>query len=102
MHMVGMWHLIILVLEGMFGKIHALGAGQNDAVVTHVWWSDWSEMNAGWSTEGGPQFTHDWSQAPRLTTVHCSGAPAEVPSDGHVELLICCNQFLSDQYTFQF
>ena len=26
----------------MFGKIHALGAGrgQNDAVVTHVWWSD--------------------------------------------------------------
>ena len=41
-HMVGMWHLIILVLEGMFGKIHALGAGrgQNDAVVTHVWWSD--------------------------------------------------------------
>ena len=67
--MVGMWHLIILVLEGMFGKIHALGAGQNDAVVTHVWWSDWSEMNAGWSTEGGPQFTHDWSQAPRLTTV---------------------------------
>ena len=93
--MVGMWHLIILVLEGMFGKIHALGAGQNDAVVTHVWWS---EMNAGWSTEGGPQFTHDWSQAPRLTTEE--HLQAEVPSDGHVELLICCSQFLSGKYTF--
>ena len=60
----------------MFGKIHALGDadGQNDAVVTlHVWWSGWSEMNAGWS--GRPQFTQEWSRAPGLTT----GAPAEVP-----------------------
>ena len=60
------------------------GVGRNvwqNSCLGRWWWSEWcggdarvvvghwSEMNAGWSTGGGPQFTHHWSQAPRLTTV---------------------------------
>ena len=41
----GMQHLIILVFAGMFGIIQASGDdGQDD-----VWWSEWPDMNGGWS-----------------------------------------------------
>ena len=62
-----------IVSEGMFGKIHALGADwRNDAVVTHVCRGQRWMLGGrrGWS--GRPQVTHEWSRAPRLT----SGAPA--------------------------